>query len=134
MNKTALKFTTYAGLFLVASGISYFTFNLLSSYKTTTLSPSSENEVAQAPKQTGIIEFAGPKTEICPLNGTLHTKEEKDIWSKRRPLLVMIENHSDSRPQSGLQSADVVYEAVAEGGITRFVAVFYCGILSGTPN
>jgi hypothetical protein len=39
----------------------------------------------------------------------------------------MIENHLDSRPQSGLTSADVVYEAVAEGGITRFLAVFYCG-------
>ena len=46
----------------------------------------------------------------------------------------MIENHSDSRPQSGLQTADVVYEAVAEGGITRFMAVYYCGILQGSPN
>jgi hypothetical protein len=38
----------------------------------------------------------------------------------------MIENHPDARPQSGLSSADVVYEAVAEGGITRFMGVFYC--------
>ena len=38
----------------------------------------------------------------------------------------MIENHEESRPQSGLSFADVVYEAVAEGGITRFLAVFYC--------
>ena len=28
----------------------------------------------------------------------------------------MIENHEESRPQSGLSSADVIYEAVAEGG------------------
>ena len=41
-----------------------------------------------------------------------------------RPLAVMIENHPDARPQSGLGSADLVYEAIAEGGITRFMAVF----------
>jgi hypothetical protein len=39
-------------------------------------------------------------------------------------LAVMIENQDDARPQTGLTSADVVYEALAEGGITRFVALF----------
>jgi len=43
-------------------------------------------------------------------------------------LAVMIENHSEARPQSGLFSADVIYEAVAEGGITRFMALFYCNL------
>src|SRR3989338_5602254 len=38
----------------------------------------------------------------------------------------MIENHQEARPQSGLSSADVIYEAVAEGGITCFLSVFYC--------
>ena len=42
----------------------------------------------------------------------------------------MIENHQESRPQSGLSKADVMYEAVAEGGITRFLAVFYCGAVA----
>ncbi|MEI7683298.1 MAG: DUF3048 domain-containing protein [Candidatus Saccharibacteria bacterium] len=37
---------------------------------------------------------------------------------------VMIENSPDARPQSGLFEAGVVYEAVAEGGITRFLALF----------
>ncbi|MCX7881249.1 MAG: DUF3048 domain-containing protein [Patescibacteria group bacterium] len=67
-----------------------------------------------------------PKTETCPLNGALFSKSEKEQWEKRRPLGVMIENHKEARPQSGLSAADVVYEAVAEGGITRFLAVFYC--------
>ena len=40
----------------------------------------------------------------------------------------MIENHTEARPQSGLSSADVIYEAVAEGGITRFMAIFYCNL------
>ena len=37
---------------------------------------------------------------------------------------VMIENSQDARPQSGLSSAGVVFEAIAEGGITRFLALF----------
>src|SRR5579884_4106078 len=70
------------------------------------------------------------KTAACPLNGSMHTKEAQAAWQKQRPLAVMIENHTDARPQSGLSSADVVYEAVAEGGITRFMALFYCNSLS----
>jgi len=66
------------------------------------------------------------KTETCPLNGGLYTKTEKALWETRRPMAVMIENHQDSRPQSGLSKADIVYEAVAEGGITRFMAIYYC--------
>jgi len=67
-----------------------------------------------------------PKTEQCPINGEMLTKTQKSKWEKRRPLGLMVENHTDARPQSGLSSADVVYEAVAEGGITRFLAVYYC--------
>jgi hypothetical protein len=37
---------------------------------------------------------------------------------------VMIENSLDARPQSGLSQAGVVYEAIAEGGITRFLALY----------
>ena len=67
-----------------------------------------------------------PKTEECPLNGELLSKTQKTKWEGRRPLGIMIENHKDARPQSGLSSADIVYEAVAEGGITRFLSIFYC--------
>lgn len=37
---------------------------------------------------------------------------------------IMIENSPDARPQSGLAQAEVVYEAIAEGGITRFLALY----------
>lgn len=67
-----------------------------------------------------------PKDQTCPLNGKYYTNTEKTAWEKRRPLFVMIENSPDARPQSGLSRADVVYEAVAEGGVTRFGAMFYC--------
>ncbi len=37
---------------------------------------------------------------------------------------IMIENSPAARPQSGLGQAEVVFEAVTEGGITRFMALF----------
>lgn len=37
---------------------------------------------------------------------------------------VMIENSQAARPQSGLLEAGVVFEAIAEGGITRFLAMY----------
>lgn len=37
---------------------------------------------------------------------------------------VMIENSIPARPQSGLSQAEVVFEAIAEGGITRFLALY----------
>jgi hypothetical protein len=37
---------------------------------------------------------------------------------------VMIENSTFARPQSGLKDAGVVFEAIAEGGITRFLALY----------
>jgi hypothetical protein len=67
-----------------------------------------------------------PKTEACPLNGALYSKDQRKWWESHRPLGVMIENHQDARPQSGISFADVVYEAVAEGGITRTLSIFYC--------
>jgi len=84
----------------------------------------------QAPKVAGEIneDIApnDPKTEACPLNGKLFSKAQSKVWAGRRPMGVAVENHTQSRPQSGLSSADVIYEAVAEGGITRFLSVFYC--------
>ena len=42
----------------------------------------------------------------------------------RSALWVKIENTPQARPQSGLDVADVVYEEVVDGGITRFVVLF----------
>ncbi|RLQ90674.1 DUF3048 domain-containing protein [Falsibacillus albus] len=54
-----------------------------------------------------------------PLTG-IGTNEEP----KRRSVAVMINNFPAARPQSGLQKADVTYEVLAEGDITRFLAIF----------
>lgn len=42
----------------------------------------------------------------------------------RRPIVVMIDNHPDAYPQTGLDQAAVVFEALAEYGVTRFMAVY----------
>ncbi len=112
---------------LVASALFLFTGTL--SFSMTTERPISEiiKGTPSAPKLNPDGTVAeGPATEACPLNGKLYSKERKAIWESRRPMGVMIENHTESRPQSGLSSADVVYEVVAEGGITRFLSLFYC--------
>lgn len=74
-----------------------------------------------APKETlpKEKEFEQEEREIFPLTG-IETDEETD----RRPVGVMVNNHPDARPQSGLSQADIVFEILAEGGITRFLALF----------
>lgn len=61
-----------------------------------------------------------PTTKLSPLTGVPVAPELAD-----RPIVsVIIENHPAARPQSGLADAGVVYEALAEGGITRFQSFF----------
>jgi hypothetical protein len=48
-----------------------------------------------------------------------------DAIADRPALAVKIENSVDARPQTGLAAADMVWEQVVEGGITRFVAVYH---------
>lgn len=44
---------------------------------------------------------------------------------ERRPVAVIVENYApESRPQSGLGAASTVIETLAEGGITRFMAIY----------
>ncbi|MBD2868939.1 DUF3048 domain-containing protein [Paenibacillus arenilitoris] len=62
---------------------------------------------------------ATPLPYDAPLTG-LKLAEE----ATARPVVVMINNYAAARPQSGLTNADAVWEVLAEGGITRLVAVF----------
>ena len=70
-----------------------------------------------------VKEVTVPKV-MNPLTGELFNEEAASNWVNNRPLAVMINNHLDARPQSGLIDADLVYEIVAEGGITRYLAFF----------
>jgi len=137
MNSKITKNFGLVGLFLIITGISYFLFDtfLPTNGSNSITSDNTNQNIADTTNSSGQVElYPGPKTEACPINGKLYTKEERAIWETRRPLMVMIENHEDSRPQSGLQTADIVYEAIAEGGITRFMGVFYCGQVAGSES
>lgn len=111
-------------LYLVSSGASYLFFS-----ENATASRVIKTSLPALPADGTsklVFDEAAPKTEPCPLNGTLYSKQQKDWWGKHRPVGIMVENHEEARPQSGLSSADILYEAVAEGGITRFLAIYYC--------
>jgi len=56
----------------------------------------------------------------APLDGVMTDKDS----AARHPLAIVVENHPDARPQAGLDKASIVYEAIAEGGITRFMALY----------
>ena len=65
---------------------------------------------------------AKPNSGLVPrrLDGIMAKTDQANFW----PYAVMIENLLTTRPQSGLSQASVVYETLAEGGSTRFMAVF----------
>ncbi|HYH35879.1 MAG TPA: DUF3048 domain-containing protein [Candidatus Saccharimonadales bacterium] len=70
--------------------------------------------------QKSQVKVVKPKTVPSTLSGL-----PVDPSLNARPVTgVMIENSPGSRPQSGLGDAGVVFEAIAEGGITRFLALY----------
>ncbi|MGL4819725.1 MAG: DUF3048 domain-containing protein [Bacilli bacterium] len=71
------------------------------------------------PEQEIKPEVTKPEPILAPLSG--RTLNEQ---SDARPIAVMINNHPKARPQSGLSKADVVYELLAEGDLTRLLGVF----------
>ena len=117
-------FFTFLGLYLLSAGVSFALFTTV--IKAPRAVVTGEEEIGDIRKGDYLVDVSGPKDQVCPINNFLYSKGEKNAWDNKRPLLVMIENHKEARPQSGISKADVVYEAVAEGGITRFLAVFYC--------
>ncbi|MDZ4178644.1 MAG: DUF3048 domain-containing protein [Coriobacteriia bacterium] len=60
---------------------------------------------------------------IWPLTGL--ASPDSELPAARRIVSVKVENSPAARPQSGIQSADVVYESITEGGITRFNCMFH---------
>lgn len=74
-----------------------------------------------------VAEEPSPSPEpdpTCPLTG----ETPDDLSFIERPAVaVKIENSPQARPQAGLEDADLVFEEIVEGGITRFMAIYHCG-------
>jgi len=76
-------------------------------------------------KDNSIGSKTEPETETEEQDNTypftgIHTSEKVN----QRPIAVMVNNHPNARPQSGLSQADIVFEILAEGNITRFLAIY----------
>lgn len=114
-------------LYIGSAVASYSVFSTFSP-KSTSIVQTPDSQQTEDANMAALLEIdpSEPRDQECPLNGAMFTNTEKEAWSKRRPLFVMLENSVDARPQSGLNNADIVFEAVAEGGVTRFGALFYC--------
>lgn len=74
--------------------------------------PIEEEPVEEEPPEE-VFPYTAPLTGL----GSMHELNE-------RVIAVMINNHNQARPQSGLDKADMVVEVLAEGWITRLVAFY----------
>src|SRR5690625_7743489 len=99
---------------------------LLTAAASTFAGCSNDDEEAQSNegKDSNLEDKAGKEADeqfdnMYPLTG-IGTNESID----NRPIGVMVNNHTQARPQSGLQEADIVFEILAEARITRLLAFY----------
>lgn len=81
-----------------------------------------ENDAAKQPKDKEVEDVVKEAEKLpyqYPLTG-VGTKEEP----AGRAISVVVNNHPKARPQSGLNEADLVYEVLAEGEVTRLIAIY----------
>ena len=82
--------------------------------------PKDSPQPVVASKKT-VVKKPAPTIYYSPLTGS---KVANEAATTLPVTGIMIENSPDARPQSGLKQAGIVYEAIAEGGITRFLALY----------
>ncbi len=76
---------------------------------------------APAAASTTTTTTAAPARPVAPLTGR---PDVARVTRHRPAVTVKIDNTPEAHPQYGLRQADVVYEEIVEGGITRLAAVF----------
>lgn len=98
------------GVLLIGGGAAAYYFLVVQNKPTDTQAHVQEPEPEQ------------PKPKYYGLLTGVEVESESDVTA---PVTgVMIENSPDARPQSGLKNSGVVFEAIAEGGITRFMVLY----------
>lgn len=90
----------------------------------TALALTGHKAAAPKPIAKAVIKTAAPVVASDTVPSNLTGLPVAPAVNQRPVTGVMIENSDDARPQSGLDQAGVVFEAVAEAGITRFLALF----------
>lgn len=110
----------------------YFFLALILSF-TVSLAGCGSNDVAEEP----LVEESGETEEVVeieelecptpagmafsPFTGRLIPEE----MARLRPVAIQINNIRAAYPQSGISQADIIYETLAEGNITRLLAIFH---------
>lgn len=115
------KILAFVGILAVLFVVSYFlTSEYLSSasHPTNNLTAKKNNSVTLVPPSPTVPRYS-------PINGIKLEDASYSEIMKRHPVAIVINNHKDARPQSGLSFADSVLEVLAEGGITRYVAIYH---------
>jgi hypothetical protein len=97
---------------------------------TTTVAPTTTTTVPRTTTSTSTSTSTSTTTTLpavirMPLTGE-PVSTEADITA-RPALVVKIDNHPRARPQAGLNQADIVFEEIVEGTLTRFAAVYHSG-------
>ena len=76
---------------------------------------------AGASKTTTTVAATKSTGPIAPLTGL---PDPTGVTHRRSVLTIKIDNTPEAHPQYGLEKADVIYEEIVEGGITRLAAIF----------
>ena len=83
---------------------------------------------ASMPEEPSVSTLApGSQSEpepVLPYTNPLTGEGSQEDLGKNRPVAIMINNLKKALPQLGVSQADVIYEIVAEGGITRMMALY----------
>lgn len=90
---------------------------------TTTVAPTT----TVRPTTTTTTTIVDEEEDILRMPLTGHPLDDPDEIPDRPALAVKIDNHPTSRPQAGFNDADIVFEEVVEGDLTRFAVVFHSG-------
>ncbi|MBN1374432.1 DUF3048 domain-containing protein [Candidatus Dojkabacteria bacterium] len=113
---------------LIIGGIGYFTYTSITSRvdpQKINLPSDIDAKVNNPNPSIFLEQISDPKTMENPINGIFMSVKEYEKMTETPPIAVMIENHPDARPQTGLIYADIVFETLAEGGITRFMPIYW---------
>ncbi|HHX04208.1 MAG TPA: DUF3048 domain-containing protein [Tissierellia bacterium] len=105
--------------------IAVVTLLILALALTVTACKKKEEPVVETPVETTVE----PKpVEAIPETVVVETPPEPEeayhpLISKRYPWAIMINNHADARPQSGMTTASLIYEILVEGRMTRLLMI-----------
>ena len=119
--KKGLKLSKKAWIIITASVV------VIAGSVTTFLVLASKNKEVEEPQASVVEDTPEPEPEPEPIvyyDNLAGRVIESEAGASAAVTGIMIENSPDARPQSGLKDSGVVFEAQAEGGITRFLVLY----------